>query len=413
MKQLSARAALGLAAVGLVAACAPLPRATGDEAQSSVAASASDKALIARNLLLGEFSNSAQMRALEAAISSSPARSGAWIDAQHARFVAFENPRFGAHPLYFEWRSPGAAGPVTRRRIWVFEQVNGALQMRFFSFKDESVFADQSRWQDVLTRLDPAATVSYPEGCRVKFSALGARRFQGQLNPATCKIPAQRSGKELALAASIDISESGLRYQESGQYADGSMAFTVPGTAAYAFTRELLSPADALFEGIRALCGKTFGGRISVNEPVTNPPDVFTGETLLMHVRDCDPTTLRVPFHVSNDRSRTWVITRSAAGLKLKHDHRKADGSEDEMTMYGGDTLDRGLESRQTFPADAHSQALFTRMKIPVSNQNVWALELDPGVEFRYELTRPQRTFKVTFDLQKPLPTPPPAWGSN
>lgn len=38
-----------------------------------------------------------------------------------------------------------------------------------------------------------------------------------------------------------------------------------------------------------------------------------------MHVRGCDAPTreLRVPFHVGNDHARTWVLTRTATGLRL------------------------------------------------------------------------------------------------
>src|SRR3546814_12097458 len=80
-----------------------------------------------------------------------------------------------------------------------------------------------------------------------------------------------------------------------------------------------------------------------------------------MHVRGCDAPAreLRVPFHVGDDHSRTWVITRTADGLRLKHDHRHADGSEDVLTMYSGDTDAPGSAVRQEFPVDAESIAQF------------------------------------------------------
>ena len=48
-----------------------------------------------------------------------------------------------------------------------------------------------------------------------------------------------------------------------------------------------------------------------------------------MHVRECSEDAIRIPFHVGEDRSRTWVVTRTANGLRLKHDHRHEDGSEE------------------------------------------------------------------------------------
>src|SRR3546814_19796560 len=80
-----------------------------------------------------------------------------------------------------------------------------------------------------------------------------------------------------------------------------------------------------------------------------------------MHVRGCDAPAreLRVPFHVGDDHSRTWVITRTADGLRLKHDHRHADGREDVLTMYGRDTDAPGSTVPQEFPVAAESIPLF------------------------------------------------------
>ena len=139
--------------------------------------------------------------------------------------------------------------------------------------------------------------------------------------------------------------------------------------------------------------------------------EAFAGKRLVMHVRDCSSDTVRIPFHVGEDRSRTWVLTRSAAGLGLKHDHRHEDGSEDKLTQYGGASVEPGTPTRQEFPADAFSRALFEREGRAVSVTNVWAMEIAPGRSFAYELRRPGRFFRVEFDLSRPVPLPPPAWG--
>jgi len=170
--------------------------------------------------------------------------------------------------------------------------------------------------------------------------------------------------------------------------------------------------ADAFLAAIAAHCGKAYGGRIVANEPAA-PDDPFAGKELVMHVRECAPSALRIPFHVGDDHSRTWVITRTADGLRLKHDHRHEDGSADELTMYGGDTATPGSARRQEFPVDADSRALFERTGRNVSLTNTWAMEIEPGNTFVYELARPGRLFRVEFDLTKPVPTPPAPWGSE
>lgn len=95
------------------------------------------------------------------------------------------------------------------------------------------------------------------------------------------------------------------------------------------------APADAFLAALASHCGQAFAGRIIANEPKSPQPDAFEGKALVMHVRGCDDPQrqLLVPFHVGDDHSRTWVLTRTDSGLRLKHDHRLEDGSPDEQTM--------------------------------------------------------------------------------
>lgn len=180
---------------------------------------------------------------------------------------------------------------------------------------------------------------------------------------------------------------------------------------AQAGAAESPAPADAFMSSLARLCGQAFAGRITANEPRTDR-DPFEGKALVMHVRECRPGEVRVPFHVGEDRSRTWVVTRTDSGLRLKHDHRHEDGTPDVLTMYGGDSRGAGTATRQEFPADAESIALFEREGLSAATGNVWAIELEPAVRYVYELARPGRLFRVEFDLTRPVTPPPPPWGS-
>lgn len=190
-------------------------------------------------------------------------------------------------------------------------------------------------------------------------------------------------------------------------------AFAFPVSAARATTQT--QPADRFMAAIAAHCGQAFAGRIVANEPATAAPDPFEGKPLVMHVRGCDAPEreLRVPFHVGDDHSRTWVLTRTGGGLRLKHDHRHADGSEDVLTRYGGDSRAAGTAVRQEFPVDAESVALFEREGSIASVRNTWAMEVEPRKRFLYELSRPDgRLFQVEFDLSRPVALPPAPWGA-
>lgn len=181
------------------------------------------------------------------------------------------------------------------------------------------------------------------------------------------------------------------------------------------------SPHGEFFDRLSGYCGKAFAGRLASNEA---PDADMRGVPMVMHIRECSSSEIRVPFHVGKsdgswDRSRTWVITRTPSGLRLKHDHRHEDGSSDKVTMYGGNTVTEGTAVRQEFAVDAESISMFNREGLPKSVTNIWAVEIDApetsARRFAYELRRIDenaRYFRVEFDLTQPVAAPPRPWGS-
>lgn len=167
--------------------------------------------------------------------------------------------------------------------------------------------------------------------------------------------------------------------------------------------------ADVFMDSLNTHCGQAFEGRVvSMDEADA----AFAKERLVMHVRECADTEIRIPFHVGENRSRTWIITRTDSGLRLKHDHRHEDGSEDAVTQYGGDSHEVTSASRVEFPVDDYSIALFNQEGLAASVTNVWAIEATDQ-SFAYELSRENRFFRAEFDLTKPVEAPPPPWGAE
>jgi hypothetical protein len=172
--------------------------------------------------------------------------------------------------------------------------------------------------------------------------------------------------------------------------------------------RAAAGPQDEFWQNLRALCGLAFEGRVLEG---TAPGDAaFREQRLVMHVRACGENEIRIPFHVGENRSRTWVLTRTPTGLRLKHDHRHEDGTEDKVTQYGGNTAGAGTAETQEFPADD-----FTAKLIPAAKTNIWTLRVEPRRAFTYALRREAegRRFKVEFDLTRPVATPPAPWGAE
>jgi hypothetical protein len=153
---------------------------------------------------------------------------------------------------------------------------------------------------------------------------------------------------------------------------------------------------NEFFATVYELCGKSFEGRGVFSATESDP---MLQQRLVMHVTTCTANEIRIPFYVGENRSRTWILTRSAQGLLFKHDHRHEDGTPEQLTNYGGWARDAGTTLRQSFPADDD-----TAKMLPAAATNVWTLEITPGQRFVYDLTRHDKPrFRAEFDLTKPL----------
>ena len=71
------------------------------------------------------------------------------------------------------------------------------------------------------------------------------------------------------------------------------------------------SATDQWYSRLASLCGRAWEGRVVSTDPADAS---FVGQRLVMHVRQCTDEEIRIPFHVGDDRSRTWVISRTLPG---------------------------------------------------------------------------------------------------
>ena len=172
-------------------------------------------------------------------------------------------------------------------------------------------------------------------------------------------------------------------------------------------TSETPNPQHVFFDRFLAYCGQYFAAHIVEDDQLSDA----WNQPLVVHIRDCETDTLRMPLHVGEDRSRTWVLQRTEKGLNFQHIHLHQDGSVDAVSPYGGHTAENGTESLQSFPVDAASKTLFEENGLAVSTQNTWRLGFPSADTMSYELTRPNRSFIVHVDLSQPIAEPPPAWG--
>jgi hypothetical protein len=142
-------------------------------------------------------------------------------------------------------------------------------------------------------------------------------------------------------------------------------------------------PSAPFFDALTKLCGARFEGK-SVFPADDAPGNIFSNKKLVAHIVTCTAEEIRVPFIVGEDRSRTWLIKRTPAGLELLHDHRHTDGTPDEVTMYGGPSINAGTATAQSFSSTPHTHKVF-----PGSETNIWTITIAPdGASLVYHLER-------------------------
>jgi len=168
------------------------------------------------------------------------------------------------------------------------------------------------------------------------------------------------------------------------------------------FAQKPISKLDSFWNALQQHCGKAYEGII-----ISGATADFKDKKLVMHVKACEENRIRIPFNVGDNRSRTWVLTKTKSGIILKHDHRHEDGSEDAVTQYGGTTTNEGFSNMQIFPADIQTQKT-----IPAAASNVWWITINDS-SFTYNLRRigSDRLFTVAFNLKQPIETPLAPWG--
>ncbi len=61
-----------------------------------------------------------------------------------------------------------------------------------------------------------------------------------------------------------------------------------------------VAPQQQFFNHIKAYCGQAFAGKVIKSNASDKS---MLSQSLIMHVRECSETQIKVPFHVGDDRS--------------------------------------------------------------------------------------------------------------
>lgn len=169
--------------------------------------------------------------------------------------------------------------------------------------------------------------------------------------------------------------------------------------AAEAVADEAENPQDRFWTTLQGLCEAAYEGEL-LRAP-EGDDQVDPEARLVVHFWECGDDRLRFPFHVGENRSRTWVLLRHDDEIELRHDHRYEDGEEEENTWYGASTVDDGTAYRQEFVREVGDGVM-----------SGWRIEIQPGERYTYGTIRDgEWRHHLEFDLAEEVDLPPLPWG--
>lgn len=161
----------------------------------------------------------------------------------------------------------------------------------------------------------------------------------------------------------------------------------------------------AFWSNVQQLCGNAYRGQLADATPYYHGS---AADRIVIHVRNCTETLTHISLHMDDDHSRNLMLTKVSGTLRLKHDHRNEDGTEEQITQYGGDAPSPGLETRQIFWADEHTAEI-----LPQRSDNFWFLDIMDEETFAYGVHWPKHghSIRIEFDISETVEAPPTPWG--
>lgn len=154
---------------------------------------------------------------------------------------------------------------------------------------------------------------------------------------------------------------------------------------------------QTFFDHLRALCGNSYAGEETF---MAEGRESWAHYDFIMHVTVCTDNRVHIPFHLSDDHSRTWLFLIEDGKLRFRHDHHHEDGTPEDQTLYGGYASGKGTAFVQHFPADEYTVEL---LQDTLGRQ--WDIRLEENLSrMTYQLRyHGELVFEAAFDLTGPI----------
>jgi len=77
-----------------------------------------------------------------------------------------------------------------------------------------------------------------------------------------------------------------------------------------------------------------------------------------LEVAQCNQKEIRMPIYINEKIYRTLILSQDQSNYILRHENKRSDGTQAEISMYGGQTDGKKDAFLLLFPADGYSRQL-------------------------------------------------------
>lgn len=112
---------------------------------------------------------------------------------------------------------------------------------------------------------------------------------------------------------------------------------------------------DSFYQQLQAYCGKKLIGHVLYPAGKEAP---FQGMEIWLEVAQCNQKEIRLPIYINRKIYRTLILSQDKTKYILRHENKRPDGSQAEISMYGGQTAGKNDTYLLLFPADDYSRQL-------------------------------------------------------
>lgn len=122
----------------------------------------------------------------------------------------------------------------------------------------------------------------------------------------------------------------------------------------------------SFYEQLQLLCGKKITGEVLYPAGAEAP---FRGMDIWLEVNQCTDQEIRMPVYIDRKIYRTLILSRDATGYTLRHEQKRANGTQADFSLYGGHSTGDDTGYLLVFPADG-----YTKQLMGADLNSVWSL---------------------------------------